>query len=151
MRGPRLGACRHAVVHQSGHRLAIFINDLMEKKLDCIPHFYAEAPVWKTGQPVCTDKKAKSADWVEVHHQRVVHVQRGYYREAILEGTFLLASNAEMETTRKDAPLQSIEVYCLWHGHRLETRGPKIKVEPGKAVVDEHYSGPVVRNLARAR
>lgn len=119
--------------------------------MDCIPHFYAEAPAWEAGPPPRIDKKAKAADCVEVHHQRVVHVQRGYYREATLEGTFLLASNAEMETSPKDASLQSIEVYCLWHGHRLETRGPKIKVEPGKAVVDERYSGPVVRNLARAR
>lgn len=67
------------------------------------------------------------------------------YRNADFGGTFVLAEGVASTLPKKGWAV--VEVYCLWFGHRLKTRGLNFKVDMSKAKVEEVFTGEVVFNL----
>ncbi|MDD2546972.1 MAG: hypothetical protein PHI55_11940 [Burkholderiaceae bacterium] len=118
-------------------------------QLKFFPHFYSEAPINKKAGIPPTDRHAKPVGEIQVSRKRVIHVQKAFHRAAHFSGTFLLTEQAAGEMPNAGEHL--VEVYCLWFGHRLQTRGPIIKVNMGSATIDNDYSGMVVRNIERPR
>jgi hypothetical protein len=110
-------------------------------------NFYFSAPVWmEKDECPNTSKKAVASKWTQVNHKRVLVVKDGSYRNAVLNGTFLLA---ESELALPKMGWHKVEVYCCWFGRRLKTRGIRLLVNMSSATVDDSYIGQVVSNISR--
>jgi hypothetical protein len=106
---------------------------------------YFEAPVWNNEICPSTNYKAEAKDLTTVQNRKVILVEDAAYRDANINGVFCLA-----EKSQKGLPYKGkrrVEVYALWYGCRLKTRGIKILVDFEKAYVSDNYSGEVVSNI----
>lgn len=107
---------------------------------------YFAADVWER-QHDCpnTNKYAKPVQYERVKNQRVALIKNGTYRNAAVNGYFALA-DAELKTAKG---MGVVEVYCLWFGLRLKTRGIHVKCGIKDLEIIESYSGEVVFGLGR--
>ena len=107
-------------------------------------HKYFAANVWqKLGDCPSTSKSAVPTEYSLVNNKRVVLIKNGTYRNASISGYFAVA-DAEPKTV---GGVGVIEVYCLWFGHRLKTRGIHIKCRLQDVMFIDSYSDKVVSNL----
>lgn len=117
--------------------------------------FYFGAPKWDPKKPGFLRKlvpvssvTATAVEWEIVNGQTVIHIERGMYRNATINGKFLLDKSVRL-------PLASlgkrrVQVYCKWFGHRLKSdRGISILVELPLVRVEEGYIGKVITNIAK--
>lgn len=117
--------------------------------------FYFSAPKWDPKKPGFLRKlvpdlsvAATAIEWQDINGQTVIHIERGMYRDATINGTFLIDKSVKL-------PLASlgkrrVQVYCKWFGHRLKSdRGISILVELPLVRVEEGYIGKVVSNIAK--
>ncbi len=105
---------------------------------------YFAADVWQQ-QNDCpnTGKYAKPIQHERVKNQRVALIKNGTYRNAAVNGYFALA-DTELKTAKG---IGVVEVYCLWFGLRLKTRGIHVKCRLKDVEIIESYSGEVVLGL----
>jgi len=112
-------------------------------------NFYKAAPAWtkEVTQKQCphTAPKAKPKQTKEIINATVVKVRNAEYRDATFSGTFLLADGFCLNLAK---PPKSVEVYCLWHGYRLRTRGISLIIDPKTTELIANYDGEIVTNLA---
>jgi hypothetical protein len=117
--------------------------------------FYFGAPKWDPKKPGFLRKlvpdlsvAATAVEWQDVNGKTVIHIERGMYRDATINGTFLIDKSVKL-------PLASlgkrrVQVYCKWFGHRLKSdRGISILVELPLVRVEEGFIGKVVSNIAK--
>ena len=107
---------------------------------------YFAADVWQR-QNDCpnTNKYAKPIQYERVKNQRVALIKNGTYRNAAVNGYFALADTG-LKTAKG---VGVVEVYCLWFGLRLKTRGIHVKCRLKDLEIIEIYSGEVVFVLGR--
>lgn len=112
-------------------------------------NFYKAAPAWtnEISQKQCphTSPKAKPKQTKEIINATVIKVSNAQYRDAAFSGTFLLAEGFSLNLAK---PPKTIEVYCLWYGYRLRTRGIKLIIDPKTTELISNYDGEIVTNLA---
>lgn len=112
-------------------------------------NFYKAAPAWtnEVAQKQCphTSPKAKPKQFKEIINGTVISVKNAQYRDATFSGTFLLADGVSFNMSK---PPKNLEVYCLWYGYRLRTRGIKLIIDPANTELCANYDGEIVSNLA---
>jgi hypothetical protein len=108
--------------------------------------FYYSAPNWDDEKCPHTCEEAKPTGWTSVANATVIRITNGSYREAIFSGHFVLDESTPI-TTNNNGENEAI-FFCCWFGHRLQTRGIKIKFNPSNAETIKGYSGEVVSNLS---
>lgn len=112
-------------------------------------NFYKGAPAWtkEVTQKQCphTSPKAKPKQTKEIINATVISVKNAQYRDAMFSGTFLLAEGVSFNMSK---PPKTLEVYCLWYGYRLRTRGIKLIIDPKTTEIIANYDGEIVTNLA---
>ena len=108
--------------------------------------FYSKAPVWADQYDAPNTKRnARPIQSISVKNASVIEVVNAEYRNATLNGCFLLA---ESDTANLPSDgMHKIEVLCCWFGLRLKTRGPHFKVNMATATVHSNYTGKVVSNI----
>lgn len=117
--------------------------------------FYFNAPTWdpkRTGfiKKLVPDKyvAATAIEWQDVHEQTVIHIERGMYRNATLNGSFLLSKFVKLPLAQLSN--QRVFLYCKWFGHRLiGEKGISALVELSLVRIEEGYSGKVISNIAK--
>jgi hypothetical protein len=117
--------------------------------------FYFSAPKWDPKKPgflknlvPTLSVSATAVEWEDVNGQTVIHIARGMYRNATVNGNFLLDKSVKLPLAKLGK--RRIQVYCKWHGHRLKSdRGISILVELPLVQVEEGYIGKVVSNIAK--
>lgn len=111
--------------------------------------FYENAKPWNS--EVCPDtfKTAEPRESKEVRNATVIVAERGgaYYRSSTFAGTFVVADSSKLPSVK--AGKRRIPVYCLWFGHRLLTRPPRIEFDMSKCKIVHDYSGPADINLSK--
>lgn len=112
---------------------------------------YFEAPVWDNDDPAhrcpSTCKTARPVRSIKVTNAIVIDAPQAMYRSAHFGGTFVLADSVELPLPK--VGWHTVEVLCLWFGHRLKTRGPEFKIDMSKATVRKVQSCDVVIDIAR--
>ena len=117
--------------------------------------FYFNAPKWDPKAEGFKNKNvpmlsvtATATEWTDVHQQTVIDIERGVYRNATINGTFLLDKTVKLPLGQFGK--KRVKVYCTWYGHRLRTdRGISVLVELPLVQVKEGYSGEIVTNLGK--
>jgi hypothetical protein len=117
--------------------------------------FYFGAPKWdskKSGflkQMVPNLSVLSTAvEWADVNGQTVIHIERGMYRNATINGTFLISKSVKLPLATLGK--RRVQVYCKWFGHRLKSDvGISVLVELPLVRVEENYIGKVVSNIAK--
>ena len=111
-----------------------------------VPYFYDSAPLWNPKHCPTTCPTAKASALEPVTNATVVEVKGAMYRNASVDGVFLLA-NTEIQVAKNGR--RRLKVFCRWFNHRLQSGVPiAISVESGKAVIHHNYSGEVVSNIS---
>lgn len=83
-----------------------------------------------------------------MHEQTVIHIERGMYRNATLNGTFLLSKFVKLPLAQLGN--RRVFLYCKWFGHRLiGEKGISALVELPLVRIEEGYSGKVISNIAK--
>lgn len=77
----------------------------------------------------------------------IIDAKYANYRDASFAGKFVLAEAVKLPLPTKG--WHKVEVYCLWFGHRLKTRGPKFSIDMSTATVSEETSCQVFMSLAK--
>lgn len=112
---------------------------------------YMAAPVWddddENHRCPHTCKTARTVGAAKVENVYVIDAPHASYRLAHFGGTFVLAESVKLPLPTKG--WHKVEVYCLWFGHRLKTRGPKFNIDMSKARVRKAKSCEVVFNIAK--
>ncbi len=117
--------------------------------------FYFGAPKWDPKKPGFLKKlvpnlsvPATAVDLADVNGQTVIHIERGMYRNATINGTFLISKSVKLPLTTLGK--RRVQVYCKWFGHRLKSDvGISILVELPLVRIEENYIGKVVSNIAK--
>ena len=110
--------------------------------------FYWEAEEWdKDDRSIPhTCPEAAVTDKRSAQNVRVIHTTGARYRNAVLEGTFVL-TDAEYKPPKSG--WYKVNVYCCWFSKRLKTRAIRILVQPALTRLDDDYSGEVASNISR--
>lgn len=112
---------------------------------------YFSAPIWDDDDEAhrCphTATKARTVDSITVENMMVIDAPHATYRLAHFGGTFVLAKPDAVPAATEG--WHAVEVYCLWFGHRLSTRGLMFKVDMSKARVRKAKTCQVVFNIAK--
>lgn len=112
---------------------------------------YFSAPIWDDDDQAhrCphTAPNARTKDSITVTDLLVIDAPHATYRHAHFGGTFVVAKPHALPHTNEG--WHAVEVYCLWFGHRLKTRGLMFKVDMSKARVRKAKSCDVVFNIAK--
>jgi hypothetical protein len=110
--------------------------------------FYWEAEEWDKDDKSIphTDANATVTRHRSVQNVRVIHTTGARYRNAVLEGTFVL-TDAEYKPPKSG--WYKVNVYCCWFSKRLKTRPIRILVQPALTRLDDDYSGEVASNISR--
>ena len=117
--------------------------------------FYFSAPKWDPKKPgflkklvPMTDTTATEVEWADVHDQTVIHIQGGMYRNATLNGTYLLSKSVKLPLA--DEGKRRVFLYCRWFGHRLiGEKGISALVDLSVSKVQKEYSGKIITNIAK--
>lgn len=117
--------------------------------------FYFGAPKWDPKKPGFLKKivpmtypTATEIEVVDVYDQTVIHIKGGMYRNATLNGTYLLSKSVKLPLAEEGK--RRVYLYCKWFGHRLiGDKGISALVDLSLAQVQERYSGKVVTNIAK--
>ena len=114
-------------------------------------NLYFSSPVWndddETNRCPHTSPKARTVDSIPITNMMVIDAPHATYRLAHFGGTFVVAKPDALPTANEG--WHTVEVYCLWFGHRLKTRGLKFTVDMSKARVRKAKSCDVVFNIAK--
>jgi hypothetical protein len=112
---------------------------------------YFKAPIWdkSVSKKLCPDtsKIAKPVRWLKANDELVIEAPEVMYRSAHFSGTFILVEGKQLPLPKNGWCV--VEVYCLWFGHRLKTRGPRFKINMSKAKVRKANGCEVVINIAQ--
>ena len=108
--------------------------------------FYFSAPIWDNKLCPDTCNIAKPTNWIAATNVTVMKLNNASYRDAVFSGYFVLDESAPITTNNKGE--NEAIFFCLWFGHRLQTRGVKIKFNPSNAETIKAYSGEVLSNLS---
>lgn len=112
---------------------------------------YSSKPIWNDDDEAhrCphTSPKARTVDSINVANMTVIDAPHATYRLAHFGGTFVVAKPDALPTATEG--WHAVEVYCLWFGHRLKTRGLMFKVDMSKARVRMAKNCDVVFNIAK--
>ena len=110
---------------------------------------YFAAPIWnddvKKHRCPHTAPKARTVDSIPIKSMTVIDAPHVTYRGAHFGGTFVVAKPDALPTSNQG--WHKVEVYCLWFGHRLKTRGLMFKVDMAKTRVRTGVNCDVVFNL----
>lgn len=117
--------------------------------------FYFGAPKWDPKKPgflkklvPMTEPTATEVEWADVHDQTVIHIKEGMYRNATLNGTYLLSKSVKLPLAEEGK--RRVFLYCKWFGHRLiGDKGISALVDLSLADVEERYSGKITTNIAK--
>ena len=117
--------------------------------------FYFGAPKWDPKKPSFLKKlvpdhsvAATDIEWQNVHDQTVIHIRGGMYRNATLNGTYLLSKSVKLPLAEEGK--RRVFLYCRWFGHRLiGDKGISALVDLSLAQVQERYSGKITTNIAK--
>jgi len=117
--------------------------------------FYFSAPKWDKKNPEYRKQSipdlstvATAVEYHMVNEETVIHIERGMYRNATINGTFLLSKSIKLPIPSLGK--RRIQVYCKWFGHRLKgDTGISILVELPLVRVEEKYIGKVISNIAK--
>jgi hypothetical protein len=117
--------------------------------------FYFGAPKWDPKKPgflkklvPMTEPTATEVELTDVHDQTVIHIKGGMYRNATLNGTYLLSKSVKLPLA--DEGKRRVFLYCRWFGHRLiGDKGISALVDLSVSKVQKEYSGKVVTNIAK--
>lgn len=113
---------------------------------------YFEAPTWDAAdgegqRPPDTCTSARTIRSTKISNATVIDAPHVQYRMAHVGGTFLLGDSVELPLPTSG--WHKVEVYCLWFGCRLKTRGPKFTIDMSKARVRTGVSCDVVFDLGK--
>jgi hypothetical protein len=126
----------------------VFNNDSFEgKAMD----FYFNAPKWDediTRKDIPhTCLTAQAIEFENVRDQTVIHITNGMYRNAEINGIFLISKSVKLPLG--DFGKRRVFLYCKWFGHRLlGDKGISVLVEL-PVTIEKNYSGKVVSNIAK--
>jgi hypothetical protein len=117
--------------------------------------FYFGAPKWDPKKPgflkklvPMTEPTATEVELTDVHDQTVIHIYGGMYRNATLNGTYLLSKSVKLPLAEEGK--RRVFLYCRWFGHRLiGDKGISALVDLSLAQVQERYSGKITTNIAK--
>jgi hypothetical protein len=109
-------------------------------------HYFA-ANYWDKRFCKSTCKNAAPKETKDVVNARVIDAKFVNYRDSVFSGKFLLADKVSKELPNNG--WHKVEVYCLWFGHRLKTRGIKLTIDMSNATVDNKFTGKVVANISQ--
>ena len=76
--------------------------------------------------------------------RRVVHISKGFYREATFSGFFVIANVPDPYSTYGDK--RRVEVECLWYNRKTPTKWPRITILEYATEVPG-YTGYVITNI----
>jgi len=122
-------------------------------------NFYWNAPIWdEVLCPKTIETAAPSSRvWVSDVVVLKVHDNGAFHRGSYFSGNFLIDQPDDKDSFKPDdiesflkAP-DLVDVYCLWFGHRLKTRGLEFTVDPNKLELRLNYMGFVVSDLSEKR
>ena len=109
---------------------------------------YFSARVWeKSSQIPFTCKAAAPFDYEIVKDSEVVTISNARYRNATVDGTFVLSPFFILPT--QTSGIVKIDVLCRWFDHRLKSTGLTLKVDLANAVFVSNFSGTVVSNIEK--
>ncbi len=95
-----------------------------------------------------TEPTATEVEFTDVHDQTVIHINGGMYRNATLNGTYLLSKSIKLPLAEEGK--RRVFLYCKWFGHRLiGDKGISALVDLSLAQVQERYSGKIITNIAK--
>lgn len=117
--------------------------------------FYFGAPKWDPKKPgflkklvPMTEPTATEVEFTDVHDKTVIHIKGGMYRNATLNGTYLLSKSVKLPLAEEGK--RRVFLYCRWFGHRLiGDKGISALVDLSLAQVQERYSGKITTNIAK--
>jgi hypothetical protein len=114
-------------------------------------NLYFSEPIWddENEDHRCphTAPNARTVGSITVKDMIVIDAPHATYRLAHFGGTFIVAKPEAVPKATEG--WYKIEVYCLWFGHRLKTRGLMFKVDMSKARVRKAKTCDVVFNIAK--
>jgi len=111
---------------------------------------YMKAPIWDDNSnpsPPNTCQTARVVERIWVNNATVIVTPQALYRAAAFSGTFVLGKDDER--TLPKSGWTDVEVFALWFGHRLKTRGPNFKINISKAKILCNYTGEVDFYIAK--
>ena len=110
--------------------------------------FYIKAPAWNHAKCTKLSSTAIEKSFKTIKAERVIKVVNAMYRNAEVNGTFVLAPSVKLPIGKIGK--KRVEVYCCWFGHKLPSeRGIKLLVQLASAQVKQDYVGDVVTNIAK--
>ena len=109
-------------------------------------HYYFSAPIWDDEQCPNTEPKAQPTKWEDVTKITVIEVVNATYRGSKFSGKFAIDDSKPI--AKSNDGLDVAIIYCLWFGHRLKTRGIKVKFHSNNVTLIKDFSGRVISNLS---
>ncbi len=82
-----------------------------------------------------------------VQNAYVVTVKNAKYRNATVDGTFVLSPFFILPT--QTSGIVKIDVLCRWFDHRLQSTGLTLKVDLANAVFISNFNNMVVSNIEK--
>ena len=101
---------------------------------------------WVKGETPDTSPNAVACDMGLVGNARVIDVKNAKYRNATLNGKFLLKKNSGdfiIPSSKGDC----VQVICYWFYRRPKSDWFKIIIEDAEYEIINNYSGLVVKNI----
>jgi hypothetical protein len=96
-----------------------------------------------------TDALAKPIAWQQAPSGRkVIEVKDALYRNAVLNGKFLVAESANAYGTNKDGN-KTIEVECLWYEWKPKTRWIRMTIINQEIEIPNNGNEEVIKNIGK--
>ena len=94
-----------------------------------------------------TDAEAKPNKWTLAPiNRKVIEVKDAHYRNAVLNGKFLVAESLNAYGTNKDGH-KTIEVECYWYGWKPKKRWIRITHTSKEIDVVNYSNQEVIKNI----
>ena len=94
-----------------------------------------------------TNKQAKPNKWeIAPIGRKVIEVSNAHYRNAILNGKFLVANSKDPYGTNKDGQ-KTIEVECYWYGWQPKTRWIQLTITNEETEIINDSNVEVIKNI----
>ena len=96
-----------------------------------------------------TDAKAKANKWnFAPTNRKVIEVKDAHYRNAVINGKFLVAESINAYGTNKDGH-KTIEVECYWYGWKPKTRWIRITIINQETEITDYSNLEVISNIGK--
>ena len=96
-----------------------------------------------------TDRKAKAIKWEPAAaNRKIIEVIGARYRNAVLNGMFLVADSHDAYGTSKDG-FKTIEVECRWYGWRPKSRWIRLTLTSQETEIANSGNEIVIKDIGR--